>query len=160
VALMGFSLLLAMLAYLLVRRRRVENMTKTLRARPWTSLLLGLIFLVICFGLYRLPWLSVRLYSTWGFVYIATTILLAIPYATGFIGVCSLVGSSVPLRGKGPAAGTLQAAVCGAVVVAVCLLIPLAGLLAWALLMMWATGVALLSRFGARAPLAISPAAQ
>ena len=96
----GLNLLVVLLAYLLVRRRRVENMVRTLRARPWATPVVGAVFVVLMFGLYRLPWLSPRLYNTWGSVYAMTTILLAIPYAAGFISVCSLPGSGVRLSGR------------------------------------------------------------
>jgi hypothetical protein len=148
----GFNLIVVLLGFLLVRRRRVENMARTLRARPWMTPVVGAVFVVLMFGLYRVPWLTPRLYNTWGSVYAMTTILLAIPYAAGFIAVCSFLGSSTRLGAFAFECGSLRAAVCGAIAVTVLMLLPLAGLVAWALVVIFTTGVALVSRFGARTP--------
>jgi len=158
--LIGFDLLLGAVSYLILRRRRVENLAATIRARRGLTVLAGVgVFVVfsVLFSIFDLRIMR-RVESPADTV---LSIIAVVIFAAGYAGVCTWVGNSV-VPGRHP----LVAVLLGAAIVTLLLLIPIVGFLAFVLIALFALGSTALSRFGSTrfgvlphpiAPSSISP---
>ncbi|HEX9759840.1 MAG TPA: hypothetical protein VGA40_02920 [Candidatus Acidoferrales bacterium] len=141
-AMLLFNIFVALLSYGSLRARRTMGTISALRRHPWTTLLIGAVLNILLLSIFVVgdAWLWLEEYG-W-MVYI---ILFMIFYLAGFGGVCRMTGGWV-LR----SANNLTAILCGAVLLTAAMMIPIAGILFFALITSAAFGAAVVTRCGAR----------
>lgn len=146
--LQGLTILLAFLSYALLRKRRVENVAGTVAGRKIAALLTGLFALVVLLLMVIYSedagdWEDYVIYGA-----LLGFFLLGVP---GFSAVALGAGRVLP-RNHAAGAGSILT---GAILLALLMLIPVAGLLVWLLAMSLSSGALVLSRFGGYGPAAL-----
>jgi hypothetical protein len=159
--LVGWNLLLAALGWTVLRPRRIARMAEVFHRRWLLALGLGFLTLLIAVGLYGAI-LQFPQWINWGWAILS--ILLTLLAAPGFAAISTeLTGklfatrrtdasagviSATSASGSAPFPANLPAVLAGGALLALAMLIPLVGLLAFAALCILSWGTVLSSRFG------------
>ena len=135
----AFQLVIVLVGYPLMRKRRTENMASAVTRRPLLTGLLGAVvttvFIVLLSQVDRLgDWEDA---GTW-----TIFVIMVVLFALGAMGVCASIGRRVR------AVGTLMAVLAGTGIILGLALVPVAGFVAYSLAWFLALGCGVVSFFG------------
>lgn len=133
-----------LLALLVLGAKRVYNQAEHLTSRPLGNLFTGLVAFAVILGLYKLTGRLPKYEEAWA---LGVTVVWTILFLFGLAGACAWLG-----RAMMSTMNMLSLVFSGALLIGILTLIPLAGLVIFSLVMFWAMGLTLLTRFGTVAP--------
>lgn len=140
----ALDLFVAVFGYLLIRKRRTENLAATLRARPGVVFLAGLAAVALAIALLNYADVFGRFEEE---AEIVGVLIVATIGSPGYVGLCRFLGSEIR-RDSSP----WMAVALGSVLVTIFLLIPVVGAFLMLAAAVLACGATVVSRFGARSP--------